>query len=66
MRCSICDTILDTVQLDRYNNIKPCTDCQAVIKETVDEFDDVEPVEEEVDLSLYDSVDLDNLSCFSQ
>lgn len=47
MRCSICDTILDTVQLDRYNNIKPCTDCQAVIKETVDEFDDVEPDDEE-------------------
>ena len=61
MRCSICDTILDTVQLDRYNSIKPCTDCQAVIKETVDEFDDVEPVEEEVDESLLDSVDLDYL-----
>ena len=61
MRCSICDTILDNVQLDRYNNIKPCTDCQAVIKETIDEFDDVEPVEEEVDESLLDSVDLDYL-----
>lgn len=61
MRCSICDTILDTVQLDRYNNIKPCTDCQAVIKEAVDEFDDVEPVEEEVDESLLDSVELDYL-----
>lgn len=49
------------MQLDRYNNIKPCTDCQAVIKETVDEFDDVEPVEEEVDESLLDTVELDYL-----
>ena len=61
MRCSICDTILDTVQLDRYDNIKPCTDCQTVIKDTLSEFDEVESVEEEVDESLLDSVELDYL-----